>query len=41
MLLGLLERFPGYTLTTLLDESDELIHLVNIRERGASRGQQD
>jgi hypothetical protein len=29
-----LERFPGYTLTTLLDESDELIRLINIRERG-------
>lgn len=44
MLLGLLERFPGYTLTSLMEESTELIRLVRIAEFGGihdDRGEVD
>ena len=34
MILGLLQRFPGYTLQTLLDESAELLRLVTIEQLG-------
>jgi hypothetical protein len=30
-----LERFPGYTLTTLLNEDAELLRLLTIEELGA------
>lgn len=33
-LLGLLERFPGYTLSSLLAERGQLLRLVNIEARG-------
>lgn len=32
--LSLLERFPGYTLSTLMEEDSELIRLVAIRAAG-------
>jgi hypothetical protein len=31
-----LERFPGYTLSTLLEESTELARLVRIEELGGA-----
>lgn len=34
MLLGLLERFGGYTLQTLLEEDVELLQLLQIEEAG-------
>jgi hypothetical protein len=34
MLLGCLERFGGYTLSTLLEEDVELIRLLKIQELG-------
>lgn len=34
MVLGLLERFPGYTLGTLLAEDAELLRLVRIVAEG-------
>ncbi|MFI2426502.1 hypothetical protein ACH5A7_20800 [Streptomyces sp. NPDC018955] len=34
MILGLLARFPGYTLTTLLEEDAELLRLVAIERLG-------
>jgi len=36
-LLGLLERFPGYTLSSLLAEDTELMRLVKIEELGGAR----
>jgi hypothetical protein len=32
-----LERFPGYTLTSLLEEDTELMRLVAIEELGGAR----
>jgi hypothetical protein len=29
-----LKRFPGYTLSTLLEESEELLYLVNLADYG-------
>jgi hypothetical protein len=37
MILGLLERFPGYTLRSLLDEDIELARLIAIEQMGGSR----
>ena len=34
MIVGLLERFPGYTLATLLAEDAALLRLVKITELG-------
>jgi hypothetical protein len=34
MLLGLLERFPGYTLRTLRAEDAELVRLVEVEALG-------
>jgi len=34
LLLGLLERFGGYTLQTLLDEDARLLQLVRIQQLG-------
>lgn len=36
MLLGLLKKFPGYTLTSLKAESAELMRLVKIVEMGGA-----
>lgn len=36
-MLGLLQRFPGYTLSSLMDEDSELIRLVAIQARGTKR----
>jgi hypothetical protein len=33
--LSLLKRFPGYTLATLLDESEDLLRYVNIVDYGS------
>lgn len=33
-MLGVLERFSGYTLTTLMKEDAELVQLLAIEERG-------
>jgi hypothetical protein len=33
-----LERFPGYTLTTLLDEDPELLRLLTIERLGTPEG---
>lgn len=38
-MLGLLQRFPGYTLSTLLEEDTELIRLVAIQAMGTKREQ--
>lgn len=38
MLLGLLRRFPGYTLSALLDEDARLIQLLHIEEMGRPDG---
>ncbi len=38
MLLGLLREFPGYTLNSLMEESSELIQLVNIEKAGRPDG---
>ncbi len=35
LMIGLLQRFPGYTLTTLLEEDTELLRLVNIVDSGS------
>ena len=32
-MVALLERFPGYTLTTLREEDAELLHLVRLADR--------
>jgi len=32
-----LERFPGYTLTSLMEEDTELLRLVAIEELGGAR----
>lgn len=36
-MLGLLQRFPGYTLSTLLEEDSELMRLAAIQARGTKR----
>lgn len=33
-MLSLLKRFPGYTLSTLLDESEDLLWYVNVVDYG-------
>lgn len=33
-MLGLLERFPGYTLSSLMEEGTELIRMCAIRAMG-------
>lgn len=38
MILGLLERFPGYTLSTLLAEDAHLLRLLKITELGTPEG---
>jgi hypothetical protein len=34
LILGLLQRFPGYTLTSLLQEDAELLRLLKIEQLG-------
>lgn len=38
MVLGLLERFPGYTLSTLYKEDPELLRLLMIEQLGTPEG---
>lgn len=34
MYLGILHRFPGYTLSSLMEEDSELLRLLNIEALG-------
>jgi hypothetical protein len=38
LILGLLQRFPGYTLRTLRQEDAELLQLVRIEQLGRRDG---
>jgi hypothetical protein len=39
LILGILERFPGYTLSTLYEEDAELLRLLKIEEMGRRDGE--
>lgn len=35
-MIGLLQRFPGYTYSTLMEEDTELLRLLNIVDAGSN-----
>jgi hypothetical protein len=41
MVLGLLDRFSGYTFSSLMEEDSELIRLVAIQARGTKQKQEE